>query len=106
MNKTSMIMSAVMLLAFVVWMMPGIFAANRGNVLRNIALWLLVFTALGLVYQNFGPASHHPLFNLPPSLAVSGTKPGAHEEGNDAKGAAGTKDDKPEDGHGFTPPAE
>jgi hypothetical protein len=61
--NTSLILTIIMTVAMAVWMAPGIFAANRGKVLRNIALWLAIFTGLMLVYKNFGPDSPHPLFH-------------------------------------------
>jgi ABC-type nickel/cobalt efflux system permease component RcnA len=61
--NTSLVLTIIMTVAMAVWMAPGIFAANRGRVLRNIALWLAVFTGLMLIYKNFGPDSAHPLFH-------------------------------------------
>lgn len=68
MNKMSMIVSAVMLVAMIVMYMPGVIASNRGKVLRNIALWLAIFVGLTLIYKNFGPDSPHPMFSLPPAM--------------------------------------
>lgn len=55
MNKITMALTALMLLALAFIMAPNILALNRGKVLRNIAAWLAIFVVLGLVYQLFGP---------------------------------------------------
>ena len=36
--------------------------------MQNIALWLLVFVILGLIYKNFGPESPNPMFTLPEGM--------------------------------------
>jgi len=46
---------ALMLLVLVAFLAPNILALNRGKILRNIAIWLAIFLALALLYQNFGP---------------------------------------------------
>ena len=60
-----MLLSIVLTVALAILFIPNILALNRGKILRNIALWLAIFTALALVYKNFGPDSKHPLFSLP-----------------------------------------
>jgi membrane associated rhomboid family serine protease len=65
MDKMSMIVSIVMLVAMIVMYAPGVILSNRGKMLRNIALWLAIFVAAGLFYKNFGPGSPHPLFSAP-----------------------------------------
>ncbi len=72
MDKTSLIFSALITLAFVVMMAPGVLAMNRGKVLRNIAIWLAVFAALGFVYTNFGPGSKNPLIPGPAVVIETG----------------------------------
>ncbi len=50
--------------------MPGVLAANRGKMLRNIAIWLGIFLALALIYRNLGPfdtASRQ----LPPTIQAA-----------------------------------
>jgi hypothetical protein len=37
MNKIGLILSVLTTIAFLLYMAPGIFAMNRGNVLRNLA---------------------------------------------------------------------
>ena len=101
MNKLTLALSALMMLALTVYMAPGIFALNRGHVLRNVALWLGIFVGLGLVYQTIGPGSPHPLFALPGSMTRGNLAkiPVENTTTNDGKGA--------EDGdRGFTPPKE
>ena len=90
MSKTSLILSVLMTVALVVLIAPGIFAMNRGKTLRNIALWLAIFTGLALIYQNFGPGSTHQLF----SYRLGGVS-------TDKSG-----DEKPDGSQGFTPPRE
>jgi hypothetical protein len=69
MSHTTMILSALMGLAMVIFIAPNIFAMNRGHILRNIALWLAIFLGLAIFYENFGPDSDHPLFKTPDSMA-------------------------------------
>lgn len=69
MNKLSLILSAITIGAMVIFWAPGIFALNRNHALRNVALWLAIFAGLGVIYQNFGPNSPHPLFSTPASRA-------------------------------------
>jgi len=68
MSHLSMILTGLMTLAMVIFIAPGIFALNRGHILRNIALWLAIFLGLTLIYQNFGPDSPHPLFGMPDAM--------------------------------------
>jgi hypothetical protein len=86
----------------VLFFAPGIFAFNRGRVLRNIALWLAIFLGLALVYRNFGPDSPHPLFQLPDSMT------GMHETIRPLPVGPETGDKKGDDSgeSGFTPPSE
>lgn len=92
-----------MMLAMAVFFAPGILAMNRGNVLRNIALWLAIFLGLALFYQNFGPDSPHPLFQLPDSMS------GMHGASPRLGSPFGAKDggvDSNDGTQGFTPPKE
>jgi hypothetical protein len=100
MNKFSMILSVVFLGAMLVFYAPGIFALNRGHILRNIALWLAIFCGLGLIYQNFGPGSPHPLFSTPMSRAgmLPPAIPSMPADKNDDGKSSGEQ--------GFTPPKE
>ena len=86
----------------VVFMAPNIFALNRGHVLRNVALWLAFFLGLALIYQNFGPDSPHPMFQLPASMSGMRAAP----EENTAPPDAVDKSGKDEGAQGFTPPKE
>jgi hypothetical protein len=98
MNKLSMILTAVTVGAMIVFMAPSIFALNRGHILRNIALWLAIFCGLGLIYQNFGPGSPHPLFSTPMSRAGMQIPTSNPVDKSD--------DAKPAGEQGFTPPKE
>jgi len=106
MSHTSMILSGLFLLAMTLFVAPNIIAMNRGRILRNVALWLAVFLGLALIYQNFGPESPHPLFQLPDSMAGmrKTTMPSGVTQGEQGK----KEDDKSESTgeKGFTPPAE
>jgi hypothetical protein len=64
MNTPSIVLSSLLGLALVLLIAPSVIAMNRGKTLRNIALWLAIVFALGLVYQNFGP-ERSPLSSLP-----------------------------------------
>ncbi len=68
MNKLTLGLTAVMMLAFVLVMAPGVLARNRGNILRNIAIWLAIVVVLGLAYQYLGPGRN---VKLTPSLLSS-----------------------------------
>lgn len=97
-----MILSGLLMMAMVVFFAPNIFAMNRGNILRNIALWLAVFLGLALFYREFGPGSPHPLFQLPESMS------GMKKEEAPPADQGDKKDNEPgETGEqGFTPPKE
>lgn len=88
MNKISMALTAILMLAFVVFMAPNIIALNRGKVLRNIAIWLAIFAGLGLFYQYFGPGKATPMSFVNQGEAPS---PAAVKDSGDK---------------GFTPPKE
>ena len=108
MSHTSMILSILITMLLLLFVSPSIFAANRGRILRNIALWLVLFLALALFYKNFGPHSPHPLFQLPYELEEM-----RKDEGNakpTSLPAANNKEDNKDDSDagekGFTPPKE
>jgi succinate-acetate transporter protein len=106
MSHISMILSAVFMMLMVVYLAPNIFALNRGHILRNIALWLGIFVALTVIYQNFGPGGAHPLFQTPASMtnmrpAPIGTKLPA-EDTSDKE----IKDGKDSGEQDYTPPKE
>jgi hypothetical protein len=103
MSHLSMILSGLMTLAMVIFIAPGIFALNRGHILRNIALWLAIFLGLTLFYQNFGPDSAHPLFNMPDSMQGMNKSEGLKLTPPKTPASA-DKDDNGADG--FTPPKE
>ena len=91
MNHISIALTAILMLALVVFMAPNIFALNRGKVLRNIAIWLAIFAGLGLFYQNFGPGKS----SLIPTSA------GVEQDEAATPAAVKNSGDK-----GFTPPKE
>ena len=62
------IISVVFSMLLLVYLAPGVLAANRGKLMQNIALWLLVFIVLGFIYKNFGPESSSPMFTLPEGM--------------------------------------
>lgn len=55
MNQVSLALTAVLMLAMALMMLPSVIAMNRGKMLRNIAAWLAIFALLGLAYKTFGP---------------------------------------------------
>jgi len=98
MSHTSMILTALMTMAMLVFIAPNIFALNRGHILRNVALWLAIFMGLAVIYQTFGPDSPHPLFQLPSAMS------GMHR--SPLLTPSTTKDDQDTGAQGFTPPKE
>jgi hypothetical protein len=105
MNKMSMILSAILLGGMVIFYAPNIFALNRGHILRNIALWLAIFAGLGLIYQNFGPGSPHPMFSTPVSRA-GGDIPASPVQPPASTDSVKPATEKPAQEDGFTPPRE
>ena len=104
MSQTSIIITSLMMLAMAVFLAPNIFALNRGHILRNIALWLAIFLGLALFYQNFGPDSPHPLFQLPDSM--QGMKPAPALSPPPTKEPSNKDGKGNDDPLGFTPPKE
>lgn len=115
MSHTNMILSALLTMVMVIFIAPNVFVMNRGHILRNIALWLGFFLVLGLIYQNLGPDSPHPLFQLPDSLVGMRTVP--HDDApHDEAPASATPtaapttskdtDSQNNGSQGFTPPKE
>jgi hypothetical protein len=97
MNKLSMALTALLVLVMIAFMAPNILALNRGKILRNIALWLGIFAAIGLLYQ-FLYGTDRPLakegflFNRAPAQQHKEAPPPADSKNN------GT--------YGFSPPGE
>jgi hypothetical protein len=87
-------MTALLLLALVLVMGPGVLALNRGHILRNAAIWLAIVLALALLYRNFGPGGRYSL--LAPAAVTAPDETGAPSTGD--------KDDKDDGSKGFTPP--
>jgi hypothetical protein len=100
MSHTTLILNVLFTMAMLVVIAPNIFAINRGHVLRNVALWLAIFLGLGVVYQNFGPNSPHPLFQLPEAMSGMRNVPAENRTAPDAT----DKDGKDEGEQGYTPP--
>ncbi len=67
-STISLILSALLGVALVLFMAPSVIRMNRGYVLRNVALWLGIVLALALLYRTLGPGASHA-----PSEAVSVT---------------------------------
>lgn len=102
MDKVSQILAALMGVALVILISPGILAMNRGRILRNIALWVAIFLGLALVYQNFGPGKHG--LN-PPFFAESPALPS--DQGEADNDAPDDSSQAPADAdQGFQPPKE
>ncbi|MDD3370775.1 MAG: hypothetical protein PHE27_02995 [Alphaproteobacteria bacterium] len=113
MTHTSTILTGLLFGAMALFIAPNIFAMNRGRVLRNIALWMIIFLALGLFYKEFGPQSERPLFHTPASMvgmrpSMSGMhRPTAETPPQETPAPAPEKKDEPENGStGLTPPKE
>ncbi len=67
MDTVSMVIVGLLGALIIFQISPGIIAANRGKMLRNIALWLAIFLVLALVYRNFGPGKHEEI--MPQSIS-------------------------------------
>lgn len=98
-DKVSLILSAVLGVALVILIAPGILALNRGKTLRNIALWLAIAVGLTLVYRVTHPEAVQTSADGEESL------PGAAPE---AKGPETESEPapppSPSDEQGYTPP--
>ena len=81
MNKTSIILSALITITMVIMIAPSILRLNQGKVLRNAAIWLAIFLLLGLVYQNFGPnlTKHSVLENSDANAPANGEQSGSDQ---------------------------
>ena len=95
MNKITIALTALMLLALALIMAPNILALNRGKILRNVAIWLAIFVGLGLLYQvtHGGTALH---FGAPLAPLHTDSEPAQKE-------VPGSKNDGDQ---GFIPPKE
>lgn len=65
----------IMLVICAALITPGLLYYSRGNILRNIALWLGIFLLLGLIYQSFGLGETIITGQNPPAAGVE-TEPG------------------------------
>jgi len=54
-NTITIIVSAIVMSGMVILIAPKIFAANKGVILRNIAIWIGIFLFLALVYKIIEP---------------------------------------------------
>ena len=68
MDTVSLVLLALMTGALVLLVAPRVFAFNRGRILRNVALWLLIFLGLALFYRHFGPGSANPVVPMPSAM--------------------------------------
>jgi len=102
MNNLSLVLSAIFTLALVIIIAPNILAMNRGKVLRNVAIWLAVFAALGLFYQTFGPGSKNQMFSMPDALRLTKSHLPLTGQPDDMRNT----NEPAANGQGFTPPKE
>jgi hypothetical protein len=96
MHDMTIALTALMMLGLAAFMAPNILALNRGKVLRNIAIWLAIFAALGFVYKTFGPDGRK-MIKAPAFVAEHKTAPAP---------ATGKTGDKAGGGQNSTPPKE
>lgn len=61
MDNVSSILSVLLSLAMIAMFAPSVLRLNRGRALRNAALWIAIFLALGLAYRTIGPGATSPL---------------------------------------------
>lgn len=57
MDKISIALSALVSVALVIMIAPGILSRQQGKGLRNAALWVAIFLCLALFYRHFGPGA-------------------------------------------------
>ncbi len=114
MNKFSLLLTALMTLSMVFILAPSVFAMNRGKVLRNIAIWLAIFVALGYIYQNFGlslPGAKNDAATMPVAgnkgffNKIMGTNKSKQDD-TDNSGTDKSDTDKSVGDQGFMPPKE
>jgi hypothetical protein len=86
MNTFSMILSALLVLALLVVIAPGVLAMNRGKTLRNMALWLAIALGLALVYQTFGPGKNQSLTTPSAASPTGEADPDSDSHGTDELG--------------------
>lgn len=78
MDKINLMLASLAIVAMAFIVAPSVIAMNRGKMLRNIAIWLAIFLALGLVYNNFGPGRRDDVVQLmEKSATVSEEQSGA-----------------------------
>ena len=110
MSNISLILFALMTAALLLFITPGIFVANRGHLLRNIALWLAIFLGVTLIYKNFGPGSPQPLFHQPDSMKGMNNgiqqSPAAEDENGPNDETAQPDGKSTVESDDFTPPKE
>ena len=56
MDTTSLVLSGLLSAAIILWVGPSVLHMNKGKVLQNIAIWIGLFCALGLIYKTIGPS--------------------------------------------------
>ncbi|MCL2505351.1 MAG: hypothetical protein FWE93_03775 [Alphaproteobacteria bacterium] len=67
-DNISIVLTSIAFMLLLVYLAPNVIAINRGRMMQNISLWLLVFVVLGLIYKNFGPESPNPMFTMPEGM--------------------------------------
>ena len=68
MSDISIVLTSIFFMLLLLYLAPSVIAMNRGKMMQNIALWLMVFVGLGLIYKNFGPESENPMFTMPEGM--------------------------------------
>jgi hypothetical protein len=89
MNRTSLILTALMMISLTIFLAPGVLAMNRGKILQNIALWLAIFLGCAMIYKNFGPGSPHPLFGAAADIQSEEKEPAPQPAKTDSKDSSG-----------------
>jgi len=117
MDSVGQIISGLIGVGIVLMIAPRVLAANKGKILRNIAIWIGIFLVLALVYQTYGPGKleGQQAGNESPQSTEQPTSSRTTDEPTDQVGADKGDPDKEEplddqptinEEQGFTPPRE
>jgi hypothetical protein len=80
MDKVNLVLSFLATLAMLIVILPSAIRMNKGKMLRNTALWLLIAVLGALLYRTVGPGKHDHLIPQKLSNETEETMPEPPEE--------------------------